>query len=92
MGIGPAGLSGKDPMTKALEKNIVRNTEKAMLIRCYDLRTGDHDVWFPLSQIEVGNKFVFLPDWLADAKARDSRKTLGFTDLHIAREIEQEVA
>jgi hypothetical protein len=76
-------------MTDALEKHIVRETEKAVLIRCHSFGKS-HDVWFPRSQIEIGRHYVFLPTWLAKAKARDAGKALGLTDADVARKIEAE--
>lgn len=72
----------------ALEKHIERETEKAVLIRC--LRNAK--VWLPKSQIEIGNKYVFLPEWLLMAKVREAGTELGSTNVDIARHIEAEAA
>lgn len=76
-------------MTDAIEKHIVRETEKAILVRCHSFGKS-HDVWFPRSQIEIGSHYVFVPQWLAKAKAREAGKALGITDEAVARQIEAE--
>lgn len=78
-------------MTDALEKNLVRETEKAILVRCNSFGKT-HDVWFPRSQVEIGRQFIFLPAWLSKAKAREAGKALGLTDIEVARKIEAEFA
>ena len=78
-------------MTKqfALEKDIQRETDKAVLVRAYSATSGYHNVWLPKSQIEIGEKFIFIPAWLADAKTNETGKGFGFTKLEIAREAEK---
>lgn len=73
------------PTEFALEANIVRESEKAILVRCFCMRAGYHDVWFPKSQVSIEGGFIFGPTWLADAKARDTGRSLGLTNLNIAR-------
>ncbi len=74
--------------TTALYRDIVRETEKAVLVRCmYGVQ-----VWLPRSQIEIGAKFIFLPVWLAVAKGRDARADLGTTNEDLARAAELEAA
>lgn len=76
--------------TTALTKEITRETDKAILLRCFSIKSGRHDVWFPKSQIEIGAHFVFVPEWLADAKSDECGKGLGRTNIEIARKIEAE--
>ena len=72
----------------ALEKNIVRETEKAVLATCYDIHSGYHDVWFPKSQIKISNMYIYIPEWLCRAKSRDMKKALGVIDADRAMEYE----
>ncbi len=59
-----------DSQKSPIERLIVRQTEKALLITTTTTR-GMRDVWFPRSQVEISGEIVWVADWLLTAKARE---------------------
>lgn len=54
-------------MTKHIDKKIVRETEKAILVWCLTLR-GEKNIWFPRSQVAIHENSIELTDWIAEEK------------------------
>lgn len=74
----------------AFAATIVRETEKAVLVRVLRLRSGHDDVWFPKSQIGIGAVHIFCKLWLVLAKGRDTGAEFCTMDPRIARSIDLE--
>lgn len=54
-------------MTKIIDKHIVRETDKAVLLWCLTIR-GERNIWFPRSQVTIRETTVELSDWIARVK------------------------
>ena len=57
-------------VTRYIEKVIVRETEKAVLVSIYSC-DGPGQVWLPKSQVTIEEDRIEVPQWLLDAKGRD---------------------
>ena len=57
-------------MSKFIDKQIVRETAKAVLVDCLTLK-GQRQIWFPLSQVTITDKFIELTDWIARVKQEE---------------------
>ncbi len=56
----------------AFKGEIVRETDKAFLVRVANIYNGHKDVWFPKSQIETKGNIILCKFWLIAAKARET--------------------
>lgn len=63
---------------KKIEKRIIRETEKAMLVVLND-GSIEFEAWLPKSQITVSEKAIEVPEWLLKAKIADRTRS-AFTD------------
>lgn len=50
--------------------DIERKTEKAMLVRVVTVR-GERNIWFPISQTQTHNGFVWAKEWIVESKGRE---------------------
>lgn len=73
-------------------EQIVRETDKAVLVRVANLSRGHTDVWFPKSQVEIGQRHLFTKFWLLASKARDTGAAFCAMVPALAREIEAQFA
>lgn len=76
----------------AFSCEIVRESEKAVMARVFNLGSGHTDVWFPKSQIKLGTRHIFCKFWLAAAKMRDTGANICTMEPALAHKIEAELA
>lgn len=67
--------------------DIEEKREKAIKIRVVTMR-GERNIWFPRSQTEIKNGFVWAKDWIVDSKGREYSPIIT-TDLKIAAMYEE---
>jgi len=58
-------------MTKAIEKLIRRETEKALLVEVVTGRGNHAQVWLPKSQVAIKGRVIEIADWLLAKKAAE---------------------